>query len=130
VGAVFDVEIEFGGWADGLAVMGEALGRVGISVEGGAMFTVDGRAVGHFLVADGRGAERALAAAGVRVSAVREVLARRLDQEVPGQLGAITRAIAAAGPRIDTLYSDHDHRLILVTTDQAAAAGATGAWDR
>jgi hypothetical protein len=130
VGAVFDVEIEFGGRADGLAVMGEALGRAGISVEGGAMFTVDGRAVGHFLVADGRGAERALAAAGLRVSAVREVLARRLDQEVPGQLGAITRAIAAAGPRIDTLYSDHDHRLILVTTDQAAAAGATGAWDR
>ena len=127
---MFDVEIEFGGRADGLAVMGEALGRAGISVEGGAMFTVDGRAVGHFLVADGRGAERALAAAGLRVSVVREVLARRLDQEVPGQLGAITRAIAAAGPRIDTLYSDHDHRLILVTTDQAAAAGATGAWDR
>jgi hypothetical protein len=127
---VFDLEIEFGRRADGLAIMGEALGGAGISVEGGGLFTVDGRAVAHFLVGDGRGAERALDAAGIRVTAVREVLARRLDQEVPGQLGAITRAIVAAGPRIDTLYSDHDHRLILVTTDQAAAAEATGAWDR
>jgi hypothetical protein len=127
---VFDLEIEFGGRADGLAVMGAALGRVGISLEGGGQFTVDGRAVAHFLVGDGHGAERTLTAAGVRVTAVRKVLARRLDQEVPGQLGAITRAIVAAGPRIDTLYSDHDHRLILVTTDQAAAAAATGAWDR
>jgi len=78
----------------------------------------------HFLVLS------ALAAAGIGVTAVREVLARRLDQEAPGQLGAITRTIVAAGPRIDTLYSDHDHRLILVTTDQAAAAEATVAWAR
>lgn len=130
VGAVFDLEIEFGGRADGLAVMGEALGGAGISVEGGGLFTVDGRAIAHFLVADGHGAERALAAAGIGVTAVREVLARRLDQEAPGQLGAITRTIVAAGPRIDTLYSDHDHRLILVTTDQAAAAEATVGWAR
>ena len=71
-----------------------------------------------------------MAAAGIRVAAARPVLTRRLDQEVPGQLGAITRAIAAAGARIDTLYSDHDHRLILVTSDQAAAAAVTTAWDR
>ena len=108
---MFDLEIEFGGRADGLAVMGEALGAAGISVEGGGLFTVDGRAIAHFLVADGHGAECALAAAGIGVTAVREVLARRLDQEAPGQLGAITRTIVAAGPRFDTLYSDHDHRL-------------------
>ena len=71
-----------------------------------------------------------LAAAGIPVTAVREVVARRLDQETPGQLGAITRAIAEAGIRVDVLYSDHDHRLILVTSDQAATAIATKAWDR
>ena len=120
---MFDLEIEFGGRADGLAVMGEALGGAGISVEGGGLFTVDGRAIAHFLVADGHGAERALAAAGIGVTAVREVLARRLDQEAPGQLGAITRTIVAAGPRIDTLYSDHDHRLILVTTEPGGRGG-------
>jgi hypothetical protein len=130
VDTVFDVEIEFGGRPDGLAVMGEALGRAGISVEGGGLFTVDGRAVGHFLVADGVAAQRALTAAGLRVAAVREVLTRRLDQEIPGQLGAITRAIASADSHLQTLYSDHDHRLILLTSDQQAAADATSAWDR
>ena len=37
---------------------------------------------------------------------------------------------AEAGIRVDVLYSDHDHRLILVTSDQAATAIATKAWDR
>jgi hypothetical protein len=127
---VFDLGIEFDGRLDGLAVMGEALGRAGISIEGGGMFTVDGRAIAHFLVEDGASARRALAAAGIPVTAVREVLARRLDQETPGQLGTITRAIAEAGARIDALYSDHDHRLILLTSDQAATKTATKAWDR
>jgi hypothetical protein len=126
---VFDLTIEFGGRPDALAVMGEALGQAGISVEGGGMFTVEGKAIAHFLVDDGA-ARRALAAAGITVEDVREVLARRLDQEAPGQLGAITRAIAEAGASIEVLYSDHDHRLILVTSDQAAAARATKAWER
>ena len=94
------------------------------------MFTVDGRSIAHFLVEDGDGARRALTAAGISVTAVQEVLARRLDQEAPGQLGAITRAIAEAGARIEVLYSDHDHRLILLTSDQAVAATATKSWDR
>jgi hypothetical protein len=127
---VFDLAIDLGGRPDALAVMGEALGEAGISIEGGGMFAVDGRAIGHFLVADSQAARRVLAAAGIPVTAVREVLARRLDQEPPGQLGAITRAAAGAGARIDVLYSDHDHRLILLTSDQAAAAAVTKAWDR
>jgi hypothetical protein len=127
---VFDLEIEFDGRPDGLAVLGETLGRAGVSVEGGGLFTVGGQAAGHFPVGDGQAAPRALTAAGLRVTAIREVLTRRLDQEVPGQLGAITRAIAAAGSHVETLYSDHDHRLILVTSDQPAAADATRARDR
>jgi hypothetical protein len=71
-----------------------------------------------------------LAGAGISVTAVREVVARRLDQEIPGQLGAIIRAIADAGVRVDVLYSDHDHRLILVTSDQAVTAAVTKTWDR
>jgi hypothetical protein len=125
---VFDLAIELDRRPDALAVMGEALGQAGISVEGGGMFNVDGRAIAHFLVEDGHEARRALAAAGISVTAVREVLARRLDQEAPGQLGAITRAIAEAGARIEVLYSDHDHRLILLTSDQAVAAAATKGW--
>ncbi len=127
---MFDLAIEFDGRPDALAVLGEALGQAGISIEGGGMFTVDGRAIAHFLAEDGEAARRVLAAAGIPVTAVREVVARRLDQETPGQLGMITRAIAEAGIRIDVLYSDHDHRLILLTSDQAATATATKAWDR
>jgi hypothetical protein len=127
---MFDLAIDLDGRPDALAVMGEALGQAGISVEGGGMFTAGGRAIAHFLVGDGQAARRVLAAAGIPVTAVREVVARRLDQETPGQLGAITRAIAEAGVRVDVLYSDHDHRLILLTSDQAATATATKAWDR
>jgi hypothetical protein len=126
---MFDLTIAFGDRADGLATMGEALGAAGISVEGGGMFTVDGAAIGHFLVADGAAASAALARAGITVTACRAVLARRLRQEVPGQLGAITRAIAEAGVVIEVQYSDHDHRLILLTSDQDAAVMATRAWD-
>ena len=43
-----------------LADFGEALGRAGIALEGGGMFTVDGGGWAHFLVADGAGAKRAL----------------------------------------------------------------------
>ena len=126
---VFDLAIELDDQPDALAVMGEALGHAGVSIEGGGMFTVAGRAVAHFLFADGEAASRVLAAAGIRVTACREVLVRRLDQETPGQLGAITRAVSSAGATIEVLYSDHDHRLILVTSDPPAAAAATAAWD-
>lgn len=51
-----DLTIAFGDREDGLAVMGEALGNAGISIEGGGMFTLDGHAIGHFLVADGEAA--------------------------------------------------------------------------
>ena len=127
---MFDLTIDLDGRPDALAVMGEALGHAGVSIEGGGMFTAGGRAIGHFLFEDGQAARCVLAAAGIPVIAVREVVARRLDQETPGQLGAITRAIAEAGVRVDVLYSDHDHRLILVTSDQAVTATATEAWDR
>jgi hypothetical protein len=127
---VFDVALDLGDQPDGLAAVGEALGAARISIEGGGMFRVDGRAVAHFLVADGQAARRVLADAGLVVTDVREVLVRRLRQDVPGQLGAITRAVAEAGVRLEVLYSDHDHRLILLTSDDAAAATATLAWDR
>jgi hypothetical protein len=101
-----------------LAEMGEALGRAGVSVEGGAAFAVGGRWVAHFLVKDGHAARAALEAAGIEVVVARDVL-QRLDQGVPEQLGAITRRMAEAGVSIDVLYSDHEHRLVLVVDDGA-----------
>jgi len=113
-----------------LAEMGEALGRTGVSVEGGGAWVVDGRGVAHFLFADGTAARQALEAAGVRVIAEREVLVQRLKQDAPGQLGIFTRRMAAAGVNIEVLYSDHDHQLILVVDDLARGRQVSEAWSR
>lgn len=113
-----------------LAEMGDALGRAGVSVEGGGAWVVQGRGVAHFLVADGDAARRALKAAGIQVDAVRDVVVQRLDQARPGQLGALTRRMADAGVNIEVLYSDHDHQLVLVVNDPAAARAVAEAWMR
>jgi hypothetical protein len=113
-----------------LADMGEALGRAGVSVEGGGAWVVDGAGVAHLLFADGDAARRALRASGITVIADREVVTVRLKQAVPGQLGMLTRRMADAGVNIEVLYSDHDHQLVLVVDDVAKARAVAEAWTR
>ncbi|MEZ5331938.1 MAG: amino acid-binding ACT domain-containing protein [Thermoanaerobaculia bacterium] len=125
-----DLTIELEHRPGSLAEMGEALGAAGVSVEGGGAWVVDGRGVAHLLVADATAAEAALATAGIRVLAVREVLVQRLDQERPGQLGALARRMAEAGVDIEVLYSDHDHRLVLVVDEPSAGRAVSRAWER
>ncbi|MGH8436762.1 MAG: hypothetical protein ACRERX_20375 [Pseudomonas sp.] len=110
-----------------LAEMGEALGRAGLSIEGGGAFVIDGTGIAHFLFHDGTAARGALEAAGIPVLAEREVLVRRLRQEVPGQLGLLMRQLASAGVNVEVLYSDHDHQLIIVVDDLERAQAATAA---
>ena len=113
-----------------LAEMGDALGRAGVSIEGGGAFVVDGHGVAHFLFEDGAAARRALEAAGIQVLDEREVLVQRLNQTEPGQLGKISRRMAEAGVNIEVLYSDHDHQLILVVDDIATGRAVSQAWMR
>jgi shikimate kinase len=113
-----------------LAEMGDALGRAGVSIEGGGAFVVNGQGVAHFLFKDGSAARRALEAAGIRVLEERDVLVQRLNQEEPGQLGKITRRMVDAGVNIEVLYSDHDHQLILVVDDIAKGRTVSEAWTR
>ncbi|MEV0401196.1 amino acid-binding protein [Actinoallomurus sp. NPDC050550] len=127
---MYDLTIGLDDRPGALAEMGEALGAAGVSVEGGGAWTVDGRGVAHFLFHDGEAATAALERAGIKIIACRKVVARRLHQDKPGQLGAITQALATAGVNIEVLYSDHDHRLILVTDDPDTAATATAGWNR
>lgn len=96
-----------------LAEMGEALGRAGVSIEGGGVFA----GIGHFLFHDGHAAREALEAAGIRVFEENEVITLRLRQDEPGQLGKIARRMADAGVNIHVQYSDHDRQLILVVDD-------------
>ncbi len=113
-----------------LADMGEALGTAGVSIEGGGAWVVDGRGVAHFLFADGSAARRALEAAGIRVLAERDVVLQRLQQAVPGQLGKLTRRMAEAGVNIEVLYSDHEHRLVLVVDDLELGREVAETWAR
>ncbi|HYQ89622.1 MAG TPA: amino acid-binding ACT domain-containing protein [Candidatus Binatia bacterium] len=113
-----------------LADMGEALGRAGVSIEGGGAWVVGDTGVAHFLFKDGDAARTALKAAGIRVVAQREVLVQRLKQGVPGQLGLLMRRMADAGVNIEVLYSDHDHQLILVVDDLVSGREVSEAWSR
>ena len=103
-----------------LAELGEVLGRAGVSLEGGGGFVVGGHGVVHFLVADAERAAAALRAHGIEVIGMRDVVEVRLAQGEPGQLGKLARAMATANVNIECVYSDHDHRLIVVVDDLAA----------
>ncbi|HEY0263471.1 MAG TPA: OsmC family protein [Granulicella sp.] len=122
---MFDLSITLENRPGALAEMGEALGRAGVSIEGGGAWVVDGRGVAHFLFHDGEAARRALEAAGITVLEVREVLSQRLNQDEPGQLGKLTRRMADAGVNIDSLYSDHEHQLILTVATDGLTPGRT-----
>jgi hypothetical protein len=113
-----------------LAEMGEALGRAGVSIEGGGAWVVNGCVAAHFLVENGAAARRALEVAGIQVVEERDVLVQQLNQEVPGQLGKLSRRMAEAGVNIEVLYSDHDHRLILVVDDLENGRMVSEAWFR
>jgi hypothetical protein len=116
-----------------LADMGDALGRAGVSIEGGGAWVVhaaNARGVAHFLFEDGEAARTALEAAGIKVIAVNEVLVQRLNQSEPGQLGKLTRRMADAGVNIEVLYSDHDHQMILVVDDFEKGRVVSEEWSR
>ncbi len=124
-----DLAIELENRPGALAEMGEALGRAGVSVEGGGVFVTNGVGVAHFLFTDGGAARRALEAASIRVLAERDVVTVRLRQAEPGQLGKIARRMAEAGVNIEVQYSDHDHRLILVVDDVSKAEAVARSWE-
>jgi hypothetical protein len=113
-----------------LAEMGETLGRAGVSIKGGGAWVVGGTGVAHFLFEDGAAARAALEAAGIRVLEERDVLVQRLKQDVPGQLGLLTRRMAEAGVNIEVLYSDHNHQLILVVDDLVRGREVSARWAR
>ncbi len=125
---MFDLEFALEARPGALAELGEAMGRAGIPFEGGGVFATAEGAVAHFLFRDGPAACRAAEAAGLRVTAMREPLIRKLKQGTPGQLGAIARALAGAGVSIEVQYSDHRNRLVLPCDRPEAARAATADW--
>jgi len=125
-----DLSIALDNRLGALADMGDALGRAGISIEGGGAWVVNGRGIAHFLFEDKAVARSALDAAGIKVLDEREVLIQRLNKSEPGQLGKLTRRMAQAGVNIEVLYSDHKNQLILVVDDIAKGRTVSEAWSR
>ena len=125
-----DVEIELKNQPGELARMGEILGEKGISINGGGVFVAEGKGVAHFLFEDGNAAKVVLEGAGIQVVDVKRVFIQRLDQELPGQLGAIARRMADAGVNIEVQYSDHDNQLIIVADDFEKGRKVSEDWER
>ena len=125
-----DVSIVLANRPGALAEMGEALGRAGVSIEGGGAFVVGGTGVAHFLFKDGDAASQALERAGIRVLAAKDVVILRLRQSEPGQLGEISRRMSDSGVNIEVQYSDHENQLILVVDDTQKGRQVAEAWMR
>jgi hypothetical protein len=125
-----DVSIRLENRPGALAEMGEALGRAGVSVEGGGGFVVSDAGVMHFLFKNGHAARMVLAEAKITVVDVREVLVQRLRQDTAGQLGMIARRMADAGVNIEVVYSDHENQLILVVDKPVEGRAVSEAWEK
>ena len=109
-----------------LADMGEALGKMGINMEGLCGFPLKNEAFIHILVEDETTTRWALEEAGFEVRAIREVLVVNLGQSVgkPGTGGKMARKIGDAGVNIDLIYFVENNRVVLGVDnlDKARAA--------
>lgn len=123
-----DLAIDLDHRPGALAEMGECLGAAGVSIEGGGVFVANGIGVAHFLFHDAGAARRALKEGGLNVVGEHDVVMLKLRQGEAGQLGKLARRMADAGVNIEAQYSDHDHNLVLVVDDYAAASEVAREW--
>lgn len=125
---MFDIHILLPNTPGALATMATLLGRNGIGLEGGGVFSAGSESHAHFLVEEGHRAREVLEAGGFQVQNVCQPLIRKLKQARPGELGEIAAALAGAGISILTQYSDHANQLILLTENPRAAERVTKQW--
>jgi hypothetical protein len=112
-----------------LARVGEALGAVGINVEGMCATTAGGGGIVHLLVEDAGAARAALENAGIQIAGeadplIAEFPADQVDR--PGAMGAMARAVSDAGVNIQVVYLATKSRGVMVTSDNEKARTALG----
>ncbi|ELY2746915.1 amino acid-binding protein [Cronobacter sakazakii] len=125
---MYDIHVIISNTPGALATLGTLLGKNGVGLEGGGVFSLAQESHAHFLVEEGETARRVLQDAGFTVQNVTRPLIRKLSQARPGELGEIARALADGGVNILAQYSDHANRLILVTDNHEQAEKVTRPW--
>ncbi|WP_312946447.1 amino acid-binding protein [Superficieibacter sp.] len=126
---MYDLHVILKNTPGSLGSLGSLLGKNGVGLEGGGVFSTPEAGHAHFLVEDGEKARKILTDAGFEVSNVRRPLVRKLPQKRPGELGEIADTLAQNGINILVQYSDHSNRLILITDDDSRAVEITQKWE-
>ncbi len=93
---MYDIHVIISNTPGALATLGTLLGKNGVGLEGGGVFSLAQESHAHFLVEEGETARRVLQDAGFTVQNVTRPLIRKLSQARPGELGEIARAPTAA----------------------------------
>lgn len=125
-----NLSIELENKPGALALMGELLGQAGVSLEGGGVFVHNNVGYAHFLMENAEKGKAVLEERGVKVTAIHEVLIQKLNQDMPGQLGMICRAMQEAGVNILVQYSNHDNQLVLVVDDYKKGKAVSDNWEK
>jgi len=119
-----DLRIEAENRPGQLAGIGEALGKVGINIEGFCAVAGDGQGFVHVLVESSQPAREALEGAGFTISAERDAVVLDGVEDRPGYLADIAGKLAGAGVNIEASYLATGTRLVLSVTDAEAARAA------
>lgn len=106
-----------------LAMVGEALGRAAVNIDGICGMTVEGKGVIHILVEDAAKARRALEANHIQVSGELDVLLLEVEDR-PGVLGNIARRLANAEVNINLTYMATSTKLVIGVDDLEKARAA------
>ena len=120
-----DLEVTMAGGPGTLAKVAEALGALGVILDGFAGMEAGGRGIGHFLVEDAAAARRAIEQAGGTVGAERDAVVVEAEDR-PGELGKVARKVATAGVNIMAAYVATNSRIVVVADDASQVRSALG----